>query len=169
VICTATTGLSFLAGAGLSSFISGNAAIGISFVILLVIGMAKLLDSVTKSIIRRHTALSKEIKLSLLNFKFILHVYADPESADIDVSKSISTREAVVLAVSLSLDGFAVGLGAALLGLNGWTVVSFSLLANALALWLGGALGNKAARNLKFNVSWLAGVLLIVLAFTRFL
>jgi putative sporulation protein YtaF len=168
VICTATTGFSFMVGSVLTPFIPGWVASVVSFAILFIIGLAKLLDSITKSVIRKYTRFNREIELSLFNFKLILHVYADPEVADVDVSKCISGREAAVLAVSLSLDGFAVGLGAALLGLNGGLVILFSLLANGLALWLGSALGNKAAQSIRFNISWLAGVLLIVLAFTQF-
>jgi len=121
-----------------------------SFAILFIIGAAKLLDSITKSVIRKHTNISKEINLSLFNFKFILRLYAGPEATDADVSESISTKEA---AVSLSLDGFAVGFGAALLGFNAWAVILFSLLTNGLALWLGSGLGNKAANSLRFNIS----------------
>jgi putative sporulation protein YtaF len=167
LICTGITGLSFLFGAALAQFIPGGFAIGLSFTILLLIGIAKLLDSITKSIIRKHTNLSKEINLSLFNFKFILRLYADPEAADVDVSESISIREAAVLAISLSLDGFAVGFGAALIGFNAWAVILFSLLTNGLALWLGSGLGNKAAHSLRFNISWLAGVVLIGLAFMQ--
>ena len=169
LICTGITGLSFLFGAALGQFIPAGLSIGLSFAILLLIGITKLLDSITKSIIRKHTDLSKEINLSLFNFKFILRLYADPEAADVDVSKSISAREALVLAVSLSLDGFAVGFGAALLGFNAWAVILFSLLTNGLAVWLGSGLGNKAAQSLRFNISWLAGLVLIGLAIMQLL
>ena len=166
-ICTATVGLSFLAGSGLAQFIPAWVAVGLSFTILLIIGIARLLDSITKTIIRKHAGINKEIKLSLFNFKFILRLYADPETADVDESKSISSKEAAVLAISLSLDGFAVGFGAAMLDFNAWAVIAFSLLANGLALWLGGMFGNKAAKSLRFNISWLAGVILICLAFIQ--
>ena len=166
-ICTGTTGLSFLFGAAIARFIPEWVAIGISFTILFIIGLVKLLDSITKSIIRKHSDISKEIKLSLFNFKFILQLYADPEAADVDVSRIIEPKEATILAVSVSLDGFAVGFGAALLGLNGWAVVLFSLIANGAAIWLGGRLGNKAAQTLRFNISWVAGVVLIGLAFVQ--
>lgn len=169
VICTAALGLSFIFGSALLQFIPGWVAVGLSFTILFVIGVFKLLDSITKSIIRKYSSFNKEIKLSLFNFKLILRLYADPEVADVDASKSISSKEATVLAVSLSLDGFAVGFGAALLGFNVWAVVVFSLIANGLALWLGCLLGNKAARSLRFNISWLAGVILIGLAFMQLL
>ena len=167
IICSGVTGLSFLVGNMLTPFISSGFAVGLSFAILLVIGLTKLMDSITKSVIRKHTNISKEIKLSLFNFKFILSLYADPEAADVDVSKSISPKEAAVLAISVSLDGFAVGFGAALLGFNGWAVVLFCLMANGLALILGSRLGNKAAQSLPFSISWITGVVLIGLAFMQ--
>ncbi|MCL2378967.1 MAG: sporulation membrane protein YtaF [Defluviitaleaceae bacterium] len=167
LICTATLGLSFMFGSVLLRYIPEWVAVGLSFGILFIIGIAKLLDSITKSVIRKHSNINKEIKLSLFNFKLILRLYADPEVADVDASKSISSKEASVLAISLSLDGFAVGFGAALLGFNVWAVVLFSLLANGLAILLGSHIGNKAAKSLRFNISWLAGVILIGLAFMQ--
>lgn len=167
LICTSVTALSFLLGAVLVQFIPAGFATGLSFSILLILGIIKLLDSITKSLIRKHTGLNKEIELSLLNFKLILHLYANPEAADVDSSESLSKKEAAVLAISLSLDGFAVGFGAALLGINGWAVVAFALISNAFAIFLGGWLGNTVAKKLQFNISWLAGVVLIILAFAQ--
>ncbi|MCL2364084.1 MAG: sporulation membrane protein YtaF [Defluviitaleaceae bacterium] len=167
VICTVTTGLSFLVGSVLAPFVSTGLAGWLAFTILFVIGCIKLMDSITKSYIRKHARINKEVTLSLFNFKFILNVYADPETADADVSHTISPREAAVLAISLSLDGFAVGLGAALMNLHGGWVVAFCLLANGVALWLGSKLGNAAVQRIRFNISWLAGVLLIALAIAQ--
>ena len=167
IICTGSLGLAFLFGSAISNFIPAWVATGLSFAILLVIGIVKLLDSITKSIIRKHSQINKEIKLSLFNFKFIMKLYADPEDADVDVSRSIDHREAVLLAISVSLDGFVVGFGAALLGFNGLAVVLFSLLANGLALLLGSVVGNKTAQKLSFSISWLAGAILIGLAFLQ--
>ena len=167
LICTAATGISFLIGAVLGQYIPVEFAVGLSFVILISLGTVKLLDSITKSFIRKHSDLSKEFELSMFNFKLILHLYANPEAADLDASECLSKKEAAVLAMSLSLDGFAVGFGAALLGINGWAIISFALMANGLAIWLGGYLGNTAANRLRFNVSWLAGIILIVLAFSQ--
>jgi len=167
LICTSAIGLSFVAGAIMAHRIPEWVAVGVSFAVLFIIGIIKLLDSITKSIIRRHSDINKEIKLTLLNFKFILRLYADPEAADVDESKSISPGEAAMLAVPLSLDGFAVGFGAALMGFSAWIIIAFSLFANGVALWFGSIIGNKAAANLRFNISWLAGVILIALAFLQ--
>jgi len=136
IICTGVTGLSFWIGALLAPFIPTWMALGISFLILLSVGIVKLWESIKKT-------------------------------ATVDVPESISPKEAAVLAVSLSLDGFAVGFGAALLGFNAWAVVLFSFLANGIALYFGAALGNRLARSLPFNISWSTGIMLIGLAFTR--
>ena len=163
-ICTCIIGLSFLLGRLLLQYIPQWLATGLAFSILFLIGITKLLDSITKSIIRKHTNLSKEMNLSIFNFKLLMRLYANPEAVDVDISKSISPREAAVLAVSLSLDGLAVGFGAALIGINVWAVLVFTLVANFTALMLGGWLGNRAADKLRFNISWIAGVILIRLA-----
>lgn len=169
LICTSIISAAFLLGAALSRFMPEDFAAWLSFSILLFIGVIKLFDSISKNIILKHTDFSKEVRLSLFSFKLILHLYADPEAADADVSKSISPREAAVLALSLSLDGIAVGFGAALAGVNGWAVAVFSLVINFVALVAGSALGNRAANKLKFNISWLAGVILIGLAIEKIL
>jgi len=167
LICTTIIGSSFIFGMALIQHIPPWLATGISFSILLIIGLVKLFDSITKSIIRKYTQIDKEINLSVFNFKLVMRLYADPEAADVDVSKSISAKEAAVLAISLSLDGFAVGLGAAMIGVNGLILVLLTLVIGFAALFLGCWLGNKAADKLRFNLSWLAGVILIGLAFIQ--
>ena len=164
LICTAAIVLSFLFGTVLIQYISEDFAAGLAFLILLILGLVKLFDSITKSIIRKHTQFNKEVNLSVFNFKLLMRLYADPEAADVDASKSISPKEAVVLAVSLSLDGLAIGLGAAMIGVNIWILIVLTLIADFAALLLGGWLGNKAASKLRFSISWLAGVILIGLA-----
>jgi len=169
LVCTVVIGVSFLFGSVLVHLIPEWFAAGLAFIILFIIGMLKLFDSITKTIIRKYTQFNKEIKLSVFNFKLVTRVYADPEAVDVDVSKSISTREAAVLAISLSLDGFAVGLGAAIIGANGWILGLFTLIMGFAVLILGCWLGNKVANKLRFNISWLAGVILIGMAFMQFI
>ena len=126
-----------------------------------------ILDSFTKSFIRKHKNLNKKIKFSFLNFKFILNLYADPEDADVDLSKVLAPAEAVALAGALSLDGLAVGFGAALANVNGPAMFIFSLATNTLAVMFGCYIGNKIAKKVSFDLSWLSGVILIVLAFSK--
>jgi putative Mn2+ efflux pump MntP len=100
----------------------------------------------------------------LFDLKLILRLYADPEAADADTSGCISAKEAGVLAVSLSLDGMAVGFGAALLSINVWALLGWSLVTNMVAIIAGRHMGHTLADKLPFNISWLSGVVLIGLA-----
>lgn len=166
-VCSGILGISLILGSLIRPWLSPGISSCICFLILFAIGMIKLLDNITKAFIRKHGELSKDIRFSLLNFRFVLNVYADPEKADADLSKSISPAEAFSLAIALSLDGMAVGFGAALGEVNGPAVFLSSLITGAAAVLLGSLLGNKIAARLRFNVSWLSGVILIILAIRK--
>jgi len=167
LICSGVLGLSLLAGSLLRPFLPDWLTTAACFAILFFLGMTKLLDSVTKSIIRKRNDLHKQLRFSLFNFRFVLSLYADPEAADADRSLTLSPAEAVPLAAAVSLDGMAVGFGAALGDVNGWVVIAFSLVTGVIALTLGERFGHRLARALKFNISWLSGVILIAMAVLR--
>ncbi len=166
-ICTGITAIALLAGGLIKQWLPPEWALIISFAVLFLLGIVKLLDSATKSIIRKHNQLHKQIDFSMFNFKFILHLYANPESADVDGSKTLSPIESISLAIALSLDGITVGLGAAIGDVNGVAVILASLVTNMLAVMLGCWVGNKVAKNVNFDLSWLSGVILIILAFAK--
>ena len=167
VICSGSLGIALFAGSMVKSYLPDRLTVSISFIILFAIGLIKLLDSITKSIIDKYSNIKKEITGSFFHFKFILSLYAAPEKADLDNSNSISSTEAVLLALSLSLDGIGVGLGAGLASVNIWAVFLWSFITNAAFLVLGHFLGHKSAQKMPFNISWLSGVVLMGLAFSR--
>lgn len=166
-ICAALLGVALWAGTLVQTLVPVGLTQKICFVILLLLGLGKLLDSATKSLIRRFGALHSNWRFSLFQFRFVLSIYADPEEADADHSKIISPMEAASLAVALSLDGMAVGFGAALGQVNGWAVLLAALVTDALAVMGGAWLGEKAAKKLPFNLSWFSGVLLILMAISK--
>ena len=167
IVCSGILGISLLAGALIRPYLPSDISNIICFLILFIIGLVKLLDNIAKAVIRKHGGLSKNIRFSFLNFKFVLTVYADPEKADIDQSKCLSVTEAVSLAVALSLDGMAVGFGAALGDVSGMALFLSSFVTDTLAVLLGSYIGNKIAASLRFNMSWLSGVILIIMAFIK--
>ena len=167
IICCVILGISFLIGNIIKNYIPDWVTVLICFGVLMILGIAKILDSFTKTIIRKHKNLNKKINFAIFNIKFILTLYADPEEADIDSSKVLSPSEASALAVSLSLDGLAVGFGAAMGNVNIIAVLIFSLITNALAVMLGCIAGNKLAQKSSFDLSWLSGIILIALAVSR--
>ena len=56
--------------------------------------------------------------LELRHLGVVIQILRTPSSADMDASGSISSMEAMVLGIALSLDAFGAGLGAALLGFS---------------------------------------------------
>ena len=166
-ICSISVGATLLLGSLLKNHIPVRLTGMVCFVILFLLGLVKLLDGITKSVIRKYGAISSNIRFSFCNFRFVLSLYADPECADIDHSKTISPREAAALAVALSLDGCAVGFGTALGNVNGIAVFFCSLVTEALAVICGVHLGNKAAGKLSCNLSWAGDLILLILAFVK--
>lgn len=56
--------------------------------------------------------------LELRHLGVVIQILRTPSSADMDASGSISSMEAMLLGIALSLDAFGAGLGAALLGFS---------------------------------------------------
>ncbi|MCL2054704.1 MAG: manganese efflux pump [Oscillospiraceae bacterium] len=164
IVCSLALAVSLLSGNLLRERIPSSAANIISFGILFFLGFIKLFDGIMKSVIRKHSRFKRKIKFSMFSLKFILAVYADPVGADIDESRSISPQEAFSVAFALSLDGLAVGFGAAMGSINAAAAIACSLLVGAVAIISGGLLGNKLSGKLPFNSDWLSGATLMVLA-----
>ena len=172
LVCGGMLALSLLAGVFIGGYISNRVTVFICFGILFCLGIFKLFDSVTKSIIKKRRNFKKELKFSMFNIGFILHLYASPEDADVDGSKTISPAEAAALAVSLSLDGAAAGFGSSMINSGNPAVFALSLIIASLiigtaAIMSGCFFGNLLMRKNSFNLSWVSGVILIVMAFIK--
>lgn len=164
VVCSSILAISLFLGSIIRPFIPDQLTKWICFSILMVLGITKLFDSTLKSIIKKRKELHKKLSFSFLSLNFILQVYAEPEAADTDASKTLSPLEAMSLSIALSLDGLAIGFGAALSNINCVQVVAFSLISDMVAVMLGCYFGNKIAEKTSVNLSWLSGALLIILA-----
>ncbi len=164
IICSIILVISVFFGFIIKPLIPENMTKTISFIILFLLGIIKLFDSSIKTFIRKHNDLNKQLKFSLFNLSFILNIYADPQNADSDLSRELSPKEAAPLAVALSIDGLAVGVGAGLVTISLIQIMIFSLLTNIITILLGSYIGYKIAERTSLNLSWLSGVLLIVLA-----
>ena len=168
-LCTIVLGISLLLGTLLKSYIPGSILHLVSFGILFILGVIKLLDNLIKSAIDKHTTINKQIKFSMLNLNFILNIYANPNEADVDNSKTLSPREALSIAIALSIDSLVAGVGAALANVSILAVIVSSLVLSTLAVKSGELLGHKLSDKVPFGLSWLSGAILITLAFIRLL
>jgi putative sporulation protein YtaF len=166
-LCTVTLGISLLIGTFIKSYIPGGILHLVSFGILFVLGIVKLLDNIIKSTIDKHTVINKQIKFHLLNLNFILNIYANPKDADLDDSKTLSPKEAISIAIALSIDSLVAGVGVALANVSLLTILVSSFILSFLAVKLGEFLGNMLSDKIPFRLSWLSGIILITLAFLR--
>lgn len=165
--CTALLTLGLGLSAVISPYIPPQVTQGICFTILLLLGMVKLCDSTVKTLIKRHNRVEKKFRFSMFHLRFILSVYAEPQKADADSSQVLSPAEAFSLAFALSLDGLAVGFGAGMVAPHLLQIILCALLMDMVLIRLGCYLGNKLADRFSFNLSWLGGALLVLLAFLK--
>lgn len=166
LLCTFALAASTGLGSAAKSFIPSSVSGVIAFVILLLIGLVKCFEYFLKRLISSRNN-KGQIKMKLFDLNFVLTVYADTAKADIDQSKTLSVKEAVYLSAALSLDGFAAGFGWGLTTVNYLELILLSLLSNVLAVMTGYFLGKLLTKIIKFDFSWVGGVILIVLAFFK--
>lgn len=102
------------------------------------------------------------LDISVGRIGIMIKILHDAAEADLDRSGVISNKEAFYLALSLSFDAFAVGIGAALLELD-WVLSSFAVgVGAALSLLLGIYLGRKMGGRIGYDkLRVLPGLLLI--------
>ncbi|MFU0799200.1 MAG: sporulation membrane protein YtaF [Xylanivirga thermophila] len=169
VVCSAFLGLSLFLGSVIKHFIPENITIIISFFILIFLGIYYLFESIVKSNLSKKSKPSKMVKFRVFDLQFIINIYVDETRADVDNSKYLSSKEAFYLAVALSLDSLAVGFGSSLVDINYIQILILSLVFGMIAVWSGLLLGRTFVEKSRIDLSWLSGVLLIILAILKLL
>ncbi|PHV71567.1 sporulation membrane protein YtaF [Sporanaerobium hydrogeniformans] len=167
LICSFLLGMALFLGNSVSSFIPPWITKGLCFSALFLLGLLKLFDSTIKSWLKKSTYSTQAISFKFLDFQFFLKVCIDSTEADKDHSHILSPSEACSLAIALSLDGLAAGFSTGLLATHSLDILLLSLIVNGIAILLGCFLGNRFAQKTNYDISWLSGVLLIVLAFLK--
>ena len=166
-VCSGVLGLSLLLGSGAAPWLPAGIPSLIGFLLLLIIGCVRLFDRSIKALIRSRRLTEKRIQFHLFSLCVILDIYACPQNADRDQSRVLSPGEAASLAMALSLDGLAAGFGAGLSQVDWLLPVLFSLIVGAAAVRLGDLAGQRLAKRIPFDLSWLSGLLLILLALLK--
>ena len=169
VVCMSLLAIGLFLGAIINSFLSDGAAGWIAFIILFGLGISKIFDSTIKQIIRKYNGFEKDFKFSLFNLSFIFKIYADPKEADVDQSKELTPKEAMPLAIAIGLDGLSVGIGIGIAMINPFLILGLSRISDTIAIILGAYLGNKLAQKTNWDLSWLSGIILILIAILEIL
>lgn len=164
IICSVFLAVSILLGEFFEPYVSENLIQLISFFLLFSLGIIKLFNKKIKKLFNylKQISLFKQLKVD-----FFMNIYTNPEKADLDTSKSLSNKEAIWLALTLAVDGLSVGFGAGLTSINHFLVIFFSLFSDMIAIYLGCYIGIRIAKKTSFDLSWLSGLILIFLAFSK--
>lgn len=169
LVCTATLACSLLIGSIFKSFLPGDLPVILGFMLLMALGIYRLFEYIFKSYISKRSKSDSPLKFKIFDFQFVLQVYANEIKADFDNSKSLNIKESFYLALALSLDSLAVGFGSSLCNINYTQVLILCFVIGILCVSLGVFIGRKFAQKLHLELSWLSGVLLILLAILRVL
>ncbi|AWK52704.1 sporulation membrane protein YtaF [Clostridium beijerinckii] len=169
LVCTITLACSLFIGSIFKSFLPGNLPTILGFLLLMAIGIYRLFEYIFKAYISKCSKSNSPLTFKMFDFQFILQVYADEIKADFDNSKCLNVKESFYLALALSLDSLAVGFGSSLCSINYIEVLILCFVIGMFCVSLGVFLGRKFAQKIHFELSWLSGLLLIILAIIRVL
>lgn len=167
IVCTMMILLSLLGGDFLLPYVSPSLLKGLSFLILFAIGGTKIFEGSIKRYVRRHQQEDTVLRFSFCNISFLLSIYSDYEQADRDASKVLSIGEALSLAIALSFDGLSAGLALGSSNISYLTLLGMGFGMNFLFIILAKVIGKRLFLKKTIDLSFLSGLLFVVLAFLR--
>ena len=159
---TAVLMLSMLLSGAADAVIPSGAGRWLGFIILMCIGTVSLFQNALKTFLRNKSG--KNLSFSISGVGFVVSVFLDETKADTDKSKTLSPREALTLAIALSADSLGSGFGAGLAGAEILPVCIMSFGAGLAAVAAGAKAGAVTGKK-RPGISWISGILLIILAF----
>ena len=98
-----------------------------------------------------------------------IDVYLDETKADFDNSNSLGFIESVVLAIILSLDSLLGGISISFLDFNIFNVLIIMFITNFVFFLLGKYFGKFLNKCISFNLSYLCGLIIILVALLNFI
>ena len=136
----------------------------LSFFMLAAIGIAKLLESLIRSIAKNHPSLMGNWGCQIKQINIIFTVYLSPEDANREDLQVLSPKEALLLSLALSLDSVLAGMAFTTGTLPLAALFLLSALFNLILFMAGYGFGHLASSVLRVDLSWLSGLFLLILA-----
>lgn len=162
---TLCLGLSFFISRTLSSLLPEGLLQMIGCVALLFIALGCLFEEGFRRLSERLSR--KCLTFHLKGLCFVLHITAEPADADADRSGTLSAKEAVLLALPLSLDSLVSGLTVTSSAAFRLLLLLFSLGCGLTAVILGERLGRRLGQAAGAHASLLSGLGLLMIALTK--
>lgn len=163
-ICTLILGISIFFSTFISYFIPKTLCILISSILFISIGITDLFQSFIKSYLKNVN--NKKLFFHTNEICFVLNIYMDETSADIDHSKDLSIHETIYLAFVLSFDsllsGFAYGVSIPF----SITLILLTFIFTCFSFLSGNLIGKNLLKS-TFHFSWISGIIFIILGLIK--
>lgn len=151
----------------IQQFLSEKMALALSAGLLMFLGCSTLFNSLWKNWLSK---LKKQpICVRFKNIVLLLEIAEDEKKADMDNSNTLSIKEAVMLATALSMDSLASGFAYGLSMTPNFCLYLVNFVVCVIFVNSGLIIGKQMKGKLRWNLSWLSGAFLILLAFSRLL
>ena len=156
IVTSIGTFLSMLVGKYISKFLTHSVANGLGAVVIIILGIYFIIQSIIKLI--------KNTKAKQLALKNVADMIEYAQKSDLDNSGDIDMKEALIVALGLTLNNLGTGVAASMTGVSIQLTVIFTFILSILAIIFGGVLGNHVLGEFLGKYAPLfSGILLIIL------
>lgn len=129
--------------------------------------IGKIISSIILLILGLYNLFQNKIKKNLKSKNKIIEIYLDETKADLDNSKNISYKEALLLSTILSLDSLLGGVSIGFMKYNLFYIIILSFILNVLFILCGILIGKNLRNVYNFNTSYISGVILLLIAILK--
>ncbi len=147
-----------------SEVISERKAKFIGFAVLMLIGIWKILEDLLKRGLSKLSKTTDKLEFSFFNYSFLIKISPSREKSDVKSSSSISSLEAAILSMALSVDAVTAGFGGVISGdIQPFIFIICTFIIGCLSLILGKAIGQKLSST-SLPMSLITGIVITALA-----
>ena len=136
----------------------------ISFLLLFLLGISKIIESLIRRLAAKHPSLTRNWGCKIKQINIIFTIYLSPEYANGEDLQILSAKEALLLSLALSLDSILVGMAFTTDAVSWVFLFLLAVLFNLLFFLIGYLAGHVLCHLFHVDLSWLSGLLLLLLA-----
>ena len=136
----------------------------ISFLLLFLLGISKIIESLIRRLAAKHPSLTRNWGCKIKQINIIFTIYLSPEYANGEDLQILSATEALLLSLALSLDSILVGMAFTTDAVSWVFLFLLAVLFNLLFFLIGYLAGHVLCHLFHVDLSWLSGLLLLLLA-----
>ncbi|SMC91000.1 sporulation membrane protein YtaF [Sporomusa malonica] len=168
LITALSTSVAMVLSYYLGSFLNTHMAVAAGSLLLIAIGAWNIFQEyITKKCVSQDTLIA-DTRLTFRIGRIVISIMADPETADVDHSRSISPSEAILLGLALGIDNMIATFAAALIKPLPIYTPAVMAFIQVLLIAVGiGAASRLVSEDLRRRFPYIPGTILIILGLLR--